>query len=183
MNFQSHCMTWYSYQGPALHQPITATLSAKSRILVSLSDYLADASDMDQGHSFEAPEGPPTEATYFQNTTQPDDTGGSGWNFYIDGLVQERRNSSAFAMVLRLSCTKPAIWNHTSTHWWRDKKDSIFFSDDIFRFILLHENCCILIQISQEYIPNGPIDNEPALVQIMSWRQIGARPSSEPVVA
>ena len=36
---------------------------------------------MDQGHSFEAPEGPPTEATYFQNTTQPDDTGGSGKNF------------------------------------------------------------------------------------------------------
>ena len=25
----------------------------------------------------------------------------------IDGLVQERRNSSALAMELRLSCTKP----------------------------------------------------------------------------
>ena len=30
------------------------------------------------------------------------------WN--IDGLVQERRNSSALAMELRLSCTKPSIW-------------------------------------------------------------------------
>ena len=29
---------------------------------------------------------------------------------YIDGLVQERRNSSALAMVLRLSCTNPSIW-------------------------------------------------------------------------
>ena len=28
---------------------------------------------------------------------------------YIDGLVQERRNSSALAMELRLSCTKPSI--------------------------------------------------------------------------
>ena len=28
----------------------------------------------------------------------------------IDGLVQERRNSSALAMELRLSCTKPSIW-------------------------------------------------------------------------
>ena len=27
----------------------------------------------------------------------------------IDGLVQERRNSSAFAMELRLSCTNPSI--------------------------------------------------------------------------
>ena len=28
---------------------------------------------------------------------------------HIDGLVQERRNSSALAMELRLSCTKPSI--------------------------------------------------------------------------
>ena len=27
---------------------------------------------------------------------------------YIDGLVQERHNSSALAMELRLSCTKPS---------------------------------------------------------------------------
>ena len=29
---------------------------------------------------------------------------------HIDGLVQERRNSSALAMELRLSCTSPSIW-------------------------------------------------------------------------
>ena len=28
---------------------------------------------------------------------------------YLDSLVQERRNSSALAMELRLSCTKPPI--------------------------------------------------------------------------
>ena len=28
----------------------------------------------------------------------------------IDGLVQERRNSSALAMELRLSCTNPSIY-------------------------------------------------------------------------
>ena len=28
----------------------------------------------------------------------------------IDGLVQERRNSSALAMELRLSCTKPSMY-------------------------------------------------------------------------
>ena len=28
---------------------------------------------------------------------------------HIDGLVQERRNSSALAMELRLSCTNPAL--------------------------------------------------------------------------
>ena len=29
---------------------------------------------------------------------------------HFDGLVQERRNSSALAMELRLSCTNPAIY-------------------------------------------------------------------------
>ena len=46
----------------------------------------------------------------------------------VDELVQERRNSSALAMELRLSCTKPSIyimtsWTHkrypiTRTHGW-----------------------------------------------------------------
>ena len=30
-------------------------------------------------------------------------------SLYLDGLVQERRNSSALAMELRLSCIKPSI--------------------------------------------------------------------------
>ena len=30
--------------------------------------------------------------------------------YYIDGLVQERRNSSVLAMELHLSCTNPSIW-------------------------------------------------------------------------
>ena len=29
------------------------------------------------------------------------------FEYHIDGLVQERRNSSALAMELRFSCTKP----------------------------------------------------------------------------
>ena len=35
---------------------------------------------------------------------------------YIGGLVQERRNSSALAMELRLSCTNPSIWRPCNTH-------------------------------------------------------------------
>ena len=31
---------------------------------------------------------------------------------HIDGLMQERRNSSPLAMELRLSCINPLIWNH-----------------------------------------------------------------------
>ena len=32
--------------------------------------------------------------------------------YHIDGLVQERRNSSASAMELRLSCTNPSIYRY-----------------------------------------------------------------------
>ena len=34
----------------------------------------------------------------------------SAWHYHIDGLMQERRNSSALAMELLLSCTNPSIW-------------------------------------------------------------------------
>ena len=33
------------------------------------------------------------------------------WWGYIDGLVQQIRNSSALATELRLSCTNPSIWS------------------------------------------------------------------------
>ena len=35
----------------------------------------------------------------------------SKWHYDMNGLVQERRNSSALAMELRLSCTNPSIYN------------------------------------------------------------------------
>ena len=36
--------------------------------------------------------------------------------FYIDGLMQERRNSIAYALELRLSCTNPSICGTNTTH-------------------------------------------------------------------
>ena len=38
------------------------------------------------------------------------------------------------------------------------------FADDIFRCIFVNEKFCILIKISLKFIPEGPIDNIPALV-------------------
>ena len=35
-----------------------------------------------------------------------------GSAIYVDGLVKERRNSSALAVELRLSCTKPSIFSY-----------------------------------------------------------------------
>ena len=53
---------------------------------------------------------------------------------------------------------------------------------DIFKCIFLHENVWIPIWISLKFIPKGPINNIPALVQIMAWRQPGDKPLFEPMM-
>ena len=57
------------------------------------------------------------------------------------------------------------------------------FADDIFKCIFSNENVWISIKISLKFVPKGPINNIPALVQIMVWRRPGDKPLSEPVMA
>ena len=53
------------------------------------------------------------------------------------------------------------------------------FADDIFKCIFFNENICISIKISLKFVPKCPINNIPALVQIMAWCRPGDRPLSE----
>ena len=46
----------------------------------------------------------------------------------------------------------------------------------------LNENVWFPIKISLKFVPNGLIDNIPALVQIISWRRSGDKPLSEPML-
>ena len=62
------------------------------------------------------------------------------------------------------------FWNWQSaslTHWGRNKMAAIFH---IFKCIFLNKNVWIWIKISLKFVPQGPINNIPALVQIMAWR-------------
>ena len=56
------------------------------------------------------------------------------------------------------------------------------FPDDIFRCIFLNENIWIAIDISLIFVAKGPIDNIPALVQIMAWHRSGNKSLSEPMM-
>ena len=56
------------------------------------------------------------------------------------------------------------------------------FADDIFKWIFLNENVQISIRASLKFVPRGPINNIPALVQIMAWRRPGDKPLSEPMM-
>ena len=50
------------------------------------------------------------------------------------------------------------------------------FAYDTFKRIFLNENVRISIMISLKFVPKGPINNIPALVQIMAWRRSGDKP-------
>ena len=64
----------------------------------------------------------------------------------------------------------------------RPRQNGRHFSDDIFKRIFLNKNECILIKISLKFVPKGPINNIPALVQIMVWCPPGDKPLSEPMM-
>ena len=49
-------------------------------------------------------------------------------------------------------------------------------ADDIFKCIFLIENDRISIKISLKFVPRSPIDNKPALFQVMALRRIGDKP-------
>ena len=53
------------------------------------------------------------------------------------------------------------------------------FADDIFRFIFLNYSVLISIKISHRFIPRSPINNTPALVQIVAWPRTGHKPLFE----
>ena len=56
-------------------------------------------------------------------------------------------------------------------------------ADDIFKCILLNRKDKTPIKISLKLVPRGPIDNKPALVQVMVWRRTGDKPLPKPMMA
>ena len=69
-------------------------------------------------------------------------------------------------------------WFNTLRPRWNEQH----FADDIFKRIFFNENVWISIKISPKFVPKGPINNIPALVQIMAWCRPGDKPLSEPML-
>ena len=73
---------------------------------------------------------------------------------------------------------KPLIMFNTL----RPRQNGRHFADDTFKRIFVNENVRVLIGISLKFVPKGPIDNIPALAQIMAWRRPGDKPLPEPMM-
>ena len=61
----------------------------------------------------------------------------------------------------------------------RPRQNGRHYPDDIFKCNFLNENVWISIKIWLKFVPGGPNNNFPALVQIMAWRRPGDRPLPE----
>ena len=77
---------------------------------------------------------------------------------------------------------QPLIAKGFSINTLRPGQNGRHFADAIFKCIFLNENVWTPIKISLKFVPKGPINNIPALVQIMAWRQLGDKPLSQPVM-
>ena len=81
-------------------------------------------------------------------------------------------------LLFSRNCVNCMAWINTL----RLRLNEQHFADDIFKRIFFNENVWILIKISLKFVPKGPINNIPALVQIMAWRRSGNKPLSEPMM-
>ena len=82
-----------------------------------------------------------------------------------------------------MGCWWLLSWLGKGVNTLKPRQNRHHFPDDIFKCIFYNENLWISIRISLKFVPKVPIDNKPALVQIMAWRQTGDKPLSEPMMA
>ena len=64
----------------------------------------------------------------------------------------------------------------------RPRQNGRNIPDDMFKWIFFNENVQISIKISLKFVPGYPVNNIPALVQIMAWRRPGDKSLSEPTM-
>ena len=73
-------------------------------------------------------------------------------------------------------------WDPLVFNTLRPRQNGRHFPDDIYKCIFLNENVWISIKISLIFVPMGPINNIPAMVEIMAWRRSGDKPLSAPML-
>ena len=74
------------------------------------------------------------------------------------------------------------VWKLRSVNTKRLGQNDLFFTDNIFKVNFLYEMCCFLLDFLW-FLPWDPINNKPALVQMMAWCQKGDKLSFELIMA
>ena len=85
-------------------------------------------------------------------------------------------------MTVNGSVQTPSFHHHAGLNTLRLRQYGHHFADTTFKCIFLNVDVRISIKISLKFVPKEPINNIPALVQIMAWRWPGAKPLSETMI-
>ena len=105
------------------------------------------------------------------------------WLYVLHALAWKYICSASYLLEISLHWSMDALlmcWQQNNTL--RPGQNGRHFADDIFKCIFVNENVWIPIKISLKFVPEGPINNIAALVQIMAWRRPGDKPLSEPMM-
>ena len=104
-------------------------------------------------------------------------------------MIKKHNN---YIMIMMIRRRKPHYWKlpflitaisqYDTLNSLRPRQNGRHFADDTFKRIFVNENVRISMKISLKFVPKGPINNNPALVQIMAWRRSGDKPLSEPMM-
>ena len=100
-------------------------------------------------------------------------------------FLNVRLTTQNFVTCSRISSILPGMRPGTPADTFnilRQRQNGCHFPDDIFKCIFLNENVLISIQISLKFVSKGPINNIPALIQIMACRRPSDKPLSGPVM-
>ena len=86
------------------------------------------------------------------------------------GLVQDDFNHILQDYFIDAGTSMPLKWSRQSGR---------HFADDFFKYIFWNENVWFSTEISLTIVPEGPINDIPALVQAKAWDRPGDKPLSE----
>ena len=89
---------------------------------------------------------------------------------------------SNFNLSLKYSHNK-ALEYQSDIKTLRLRQNGCHFPDDICKCIFSNENVWVLIKSSLKFVSSGPINNIPALVQLMAWCRPGDKPLAKPIMA
>ena len=100
------------------------------------------------------------------------------WN---RGARRSLHNTYQIFLAPCIRCTDYLCDSSCLTHLPLDKMAAIFqtTSSNAFSWMKMYE---FRVKISIKFVPKGPINNIPALLQIMAWRRTDNKPLSEPLI-
>ena len=101
----------------------------------------------------------------------------------IDGLFSKQRSREITGWINDYNIFSVRggwnFWSISISSVIEAEKNRRHYADDVFKCNFLNENGWTSIRISLKFVHKGTINNIPALVQIMAWRQTGYKPLSE----